>query len=315
MPLGSLSRRRGRVAVPVWIAVATTAWLSCSAPDGSGLFGPSDPAGGAGSGGMGAGSGSGGAAGFAAGGSAAGRGGGRGGEGQGGDLPLAGASGTGGSNVSGGGDGGASAPDGGTSDAGVEPDAGPPDPPPVICEPRDEVCDGIDNDCDDVIDSGAACPEGCSGFTLADHAYMLCEEAVDRGIALARCGGEGMKLAWIETPGENAALLARIIDFGLTATGELMVQIGASDSDDEDEWIWTGNAAAFDGFQFWDGNAAENGGNAVGAAYANWGGGEPNNSDNEDCGAISISGSDIRSPGQWDDRPCLGELPFLCEEP
>lgn len=318
MPLGSPSRTRGgrtppcaraewpaRAALPVWITLATSAWLSCSAPDGSGLFEPYSP-GAAGAGG--AGSGGGGGSGASAGGSSAGLG----GEGQGGALPLAGSAGAGGSSVAGETiDAGELPADAGSVDAGDEPDAGP----PVSCEPSDEVCDGLDNDCDDVIDSGAACPDGCAGFTLADHAYMVCDEAVDRGIALARCGGEGMKLAWIETPGENAALVAAIDAVGLTAAGELLVQIGASDSDDEDEWFWIGNAAALDGFQFWQGNAAEDGGEPVGGAYVNWGDGEPNNSDNEDCGALSVSGSGARAAGQWDDRACAEELPFLCEVP
>jgi Lectin C-type domain len=311
MPLGSLSRRRGRVAFPTWITFATAAGLSCSAPDGRGLFEPFS-AGGAESGGGAGSSSAGSSAGVGAGGSAAGFG----GEGQGGNLPLAGAAGTGGSSAAGErGDAGASAPDAGSLDAGGEPDAGPSDPPDT-CEPSDEVCDGIDNDCDDVIDSGGACPAGCGGFTLDAHAYMFCGETVDRGIALARCGAEGLKLAWIETPQENAALLTSIaaLDVPVPA-GELLVQIGASDADDEDEWIWQGNAAAFDGFQFWDGNGVAAGGEAVGSAYANWATGEPNNTDQEDCGVINFTGNATRAPGLWDDRACLEELTFLCEEP
>jgi hypothetical protein len=316
MPLGSFSRRRGRVAFPLWIALATSAWLSCSAPDGSGLYEPYGSSG-AGSGGAGAGAAGSGGSGSSSGGAAAGgNSAGVGGEGPGGNLPLAGAAGAGGSSFAGtASDAGVSLFDAGSFDAGPEPDAGPPDPPPDACEPSDEVCDGLDNNCDGVIDSGVACPDGCSGFTLEGHAYMFCEEAVDRGIALARCGGEGMKLAWIETPGENAALLATITDLGLGGADELVVQIGASDEDDEDEWFWIGNDAAFDGFQFWEGNAAEDGGETVDAAYANWADGEPNNQNTEDCGLISITGNENRAPGQWDDRSCLDELPFLCEQP
>jgi hypothetical protein len=308
MPFGPFRRRR-RVAFPVWITFATAAGLSCSAPDGSGLYEPFLGGGGGSGGGAGAGSGSGGSsAGVAAGGSTAGRN----SEGQGGNLPLAGAAGAG--EPGGGGEAGSSAPDAGSLDAGGERDAGPPDPPE--CEPSDEVCDGIDNDCDDVVDSAGACPEGCGGFTLADHAYIFCGEEVDRGIALTRCGAEGMKLAWIETPEENAALLTSIgaLDVPVPA-GQLRVQIGASDSDNEDEWIWVGNAAAFDGFQFWDGNSVDDGGEPVAGAYANWAALEPNDEPQEDCGVINLSGNADVAPGQWDDRDCQEELTFLCEEP
>src|SRR5688500_12781768 len=120
MPLGSLPRRR-RVAFPVWISFATAAGLSCSAPDGSGLYEPF-LAGGAGSGGDVAGAGSGGggsSAGVAAESSAAGLD----GECQGVNLPLAGAAGAGEA-----GEGGTSAPAAGSLDAGAERDAAP-DPP------------------------------------------------------------------------------------------------------------------------------------------------------------------------------------------
>ena len=316
MPLRSINLRRGRVRSPGALALVTGAWLSCAAPDGSGLFQPLGMAGAGASGGSGGASSGGSGSGAPAGGaSAAEAGEGQAGEGQAGNLPLAGAPGNGGASAGAGAGGGdALAPDAGLVDGGVEPDAGSPEP-PVTCEPSDELCDGVDNDCDGVIDSASACPAGCTGFTLTGRVYMFCSEAVDRGIALARCGAEDMKVAWIETPAENGAVLASLTLLVAPAAGERLVQLGASDQDDEDEWFWTSNAAAFDGFQFWDGNAAEDGGDPVGNAYANWGPGEPNNSDNEDCGALSVSGTETRAPGQWDDRSCLEELPFLCEQP
>jgi hypothetical protein len=310
MPHDSFSLPRGPLAFHVWLALG----LACSTPDSSGLFDPI-PSGVAGASNAGAGGSGGSMA------SAGGAGGGTGGaasEGQGGGLPLAGAGGAivAGAGAGGGGTGGgAPAEDAGVVDAGGVEDAGPP---PIACaNPSVEVCDGIDNDCDDLIDEGQTCPEECSGFALEGHGYMFCAEAVDRGIALARCDAEDMKLAWLETPEENGAVVSAIAALDLpNGAAEVIAQIGASDDEDEDEWRWIGNGSAFDGFQFWEGNAAEDDdAAAVGGAYENWAAGEPNDDGGEDCGVLSVTGNEPRRAGEWDDRDCANDVPFVCEVP
>jgi lectin-like protein len=309
--LGSPRLLRGGLASHHCVGVAMGIWLGCTAPSGESLYQPLPPEGAAGA------SGAGGTAIAGTGGTSSGGTGGTGGvgtigEGQGG-LPISGGA---------GGNAGAAASDGpdasvgGTSsiDAGVSEDAGPT---PIECVVGDEVCDGIDNDCDGVVDQGATCAAACRGFAIAGHGYMFCAEAVDRGIALSRCEAQGMKLAWIETPEENAALVQGIAALGLENPddAELLAQIGASDSNDETEWTWIGDAASLDGFVFWRGDAADDGGEAVDGAYQNWASGEPNDDNGEDCGVLSVLGSDNREAGQWDDRNCDIELPFLCEVP
>src|SRR5690606_8891499 len=108
-----------------------------------------------------------------------------------------------------------------------------------------------------------------------------------------------------------------IAGLGLPVVEERVAQISASDGDDEDEWSWGGNDASPDGFQCWEGNAEEpGGGEAVAGGHENWADGEPNDDGGEDCGILSVSGNaGIREPGEWDDRSCLEDLPFLCEEP
>jgi hypothetical protein len=193
-------------------------------------------------------------------------------------------------------------------------DAGPT--PPVCVSPSVEVCDGLDNDCDGVADPGDTCPEQCRGFALADHGYMFCGESVDRGFALARCEAQNMKLVWIESAEENTALVTAITELDVPSDQEeLLTQIGASDEDDEDEWRWIGNGASPDGFQFWEGTTVDDDGEPVDGSFANWSVTEPNDQDGEDCGVISILGSENRDPGQWDDRNCDVSLPYLCEEP
>lgn len=301
MPLGPSRPVRGRRASRVGPLLAVSVGLACSAPNGSDLFQPFR------AGGTGGSVSSAGSAGSGAGGSGA-----VAGAGQGGSTPSIGVAGT--SSVA-----GARSEDAGVvietdpEDAGSAADAAAD---PVTCvAPSAEVCDGLDNDCDDQIDPGTTCPDECTGFVLAGRGYMFCTSGVERAVALSSCEAEELKLAWIETEEENEGLVASITALDLAIEGELLSQIGASDQADEDEWMWGEGDAVLTGFQFWEGNASEgDGGEPVDDAYQSWAEGEPNDDqDGEDCGVLSVNGSANREPGQWDDRDCADELPFLCE--
>lgn len=67
--------------------------------------------------------------------------------------------------------------------------------------------------------------------------------------------------------------------------------LGGSDAAVEGEWRWVSGPEA--GQQFWQGAV---GGSTVGGSYARWGGGEPNNSGNEDF-------VHMRPDGFWNDQP------------
>ncbi len=278
------------------------ALVACSAPDDGGLYVPFAPGETEDAGTAGAGGGSAGAP--ALGGSGGGKGEGQGGSG----LALGG---TGGTSVGAGG----AQPSGldAGADAGASPDAA-----PAACEPSSEVCDGLDNDCDDDVDPDGTCDDDCVGIALGGRGYMYCAETVQRPNALASCEDAGMHLAWLETPDESAALRIEIAAADLpepTGNAELLTQIGGSDAAEEGVWSWVGNGAVADGFQFWQGGSADDGGEVVDDAYAAWAAGEPTGMENEHCAAVSVLGGAMRDAGEWDDRSCNEQLPYVCEAP
>ena len=79
------------------------------------------------------------------------------------------------------------------------------------------------------------------------------------------------------------------------------IWLGGSDGAVEGEWRWLAGPEA--GQQFWQGGVA---GSTVGGSYANWGGGEPNNSGNEDT-------VHMRADGRWNDQPGATAYNYVVE--
>ncbi|HWP09320.1 MAG TPA: C-type lectin domain-containing protein [Polyangiaceae bacterium] len=180
------------------------------------------------------------------------------------------------------------------------------------CEPM-ERCDDLDNDCNDVIDDGAACPASCSARQYDGHAYVLCvssDDAVDADDAAMRCAemSKGppftLELAWIESSDENEFLEQWIAD---TAPSGGVVWMGANDQLNEGVWVWGHRP---DAEQFYDDTATGNG--AYMDRFNYFAEGQPgsNRDLDEDCGAF-----DDRVGWHWSDRECSEAMVgYVCEQ-
>lgn len=132
---------------------------------------------------------------------------------------------------------------------------------------------------------GAAAPWATAN--AAAQAATLVQPPGVEGVA-----GVGGHLANITSATENAVVNA-------LAPGNAW--IGGSDAVVEGAWRFTSGPEA--GQQFWQGAA---GGSTVGGSYANWGGGEPNNSSNEDY-------VHMRADGLWNDQSGSSSLQYIIE--
>ena len=125
---------------------------------------------------------------------------------------------------------------------------------------------------------------------IGDHPYLTCGERVNWNTARQRCDDRGYHLVVLKDPDEDASVFAAI-----TAAGFDDTWIGLNDRDEEGTYEWV------------DGSPLNRG-----VDHENWGRGEPNNSNNEDC-IIYIARGDRGS--DWDDRPCGRDYSYVCEAP
>jgi len=146
-----------------------------------------------------------------------------------------------------------------------------------------EVCDGIDNDCDGVLDEFSRQNDACDGCALAernDSVYWFCQGPVNRFAARARCLDYGADLISIADLPEDS-FVRGIVE------GPRDWFIGLEDLAQEGVYVWS------------DGTDAN---------YFGWAVGEPNNVDDENCAELALEDS-----FGWNDTNCENEQDFICE--
>ena len=169
-------------------------------------------------------------------------------------------------------------PDAFVTDGGIDLDSGLPDgPPDAVCTPSDEVCDGLDNNCNGEIDEDNVCL--CE--RNMDPLFYICMVAVDWQQARMACAAAGNGLAVIETVEQNQLALALIGE----SPAPPSAWIGLNDIDTEGRYLWH------------DMNPVQ---------YRSWREGMPDNSGEEDCVELQAGG--------WNDLSCDAPRPFICRD-
>ncbi|MCX4239323.1 lectin-like protein [Paraliomyxa miuraensis] len=147
----------------------------------------------------------------------------------------------------------------------------------------EELCDGVDNDCNGLVDeaspSNGSC-QGCGLGMLGDHAYYYCPGPLSWAEARGFCMGFGADLVVIEDQAEQDFLLGQPVAAAPN-------YIGLSDEAVEGTFAWV------------DGTAP---------GFTAWGMGEPNDAlEGEDCAQLAVPA------GTWNDIACATAGAFVCE--
>ncbi len=144
-----------------------------------------------------------------------------------------------------------------------------------------EVCDGLDNDCDDTIDE-AGCP--VDPWYHSSHAYLFFDEGETWNGAAERCAELDYHLLDLSDSAENDAVFAQ----AEAANPSTAWWIGLSDQAGEGSFDWQSGSTG---------------------SFVHWRLGEPNDFGGaEDCVAWADN-----SFGYWNDQGCEATAPFICE--
>ena len=144
-----------------------------------------------------------------------------------------------------------------------------------------EFCNGIDDDCDGLVDDDPACP--CQEKEIGGASFRLCLTQLVRAAAREDCQAHGGDLAWVDDLEQNFALWA----WGKPTFAQHWL-LGLNDLAAEGQYRWA------------DGSEP---------AFFAWYKTEPNNIGEEDCGELSG-----QRDANWNDINCATPRPDLCRQ-
>jgi len=153
-----------------------------------------------------------------------------------------------------------------------------------------EACDGVDNDCDGVVDDA---PCACAPLDAGGARFALCDPALPYADAQAICAARGEELAWLDDAEQAAALRAAAQGRRAGRRTHESWWLGLDDRAEEGKFRWRGGPAA-----------------GSPGTFSGWQRGEPDNAGcNQDCTVLDTD------DGRWRDTHCLEHRPFICRAP
>ena len=163
---------------------------------------------------------------------------------------------------------------------------------PNGCKPndKDELCDGIDNDCD--ASTNDVCPTGCKGFVAQGVGHMACENKVAFSFAQLTCLKQSMNVVAVNDASENAEMLEQG-----KALGDF-IWLGAQDQQKNYTLSWP------------DGTVIATNGVAMPGVYNDFASGQPSGQ-GEYC--LHMETNTNGAEGTWSSTSCTGTAPFICE--
>ena len=158
-----------------------------------------------------------------------------------------------------------------------------------------EDCNGIDQNCDGIVDNTADCP--CTQYNFDGNSYMFCESIERWTNARDECRDHGYELVTINEALEQEWLLTVIREYWDVSNRPYWTGLndrGSERGGSRSGWSWVSGQAY--GFQAWH--------------YSGWV--QPDDSGNEDCVEVNRwSWAGVWD--DWNDNHCWERQAYICE--